>query len=46
MSFEPDSLDSDLSVIGLLQAILLELKRLNVMVSEMSGQVVKNEDVQ
>lgn len=46
MSFEPDNFDADIDQITLLSAILLELKRLNIMVSEMSELRVRDEDIQ
>lgn len=46
MSFEPDNIDYEVDQISLLLAILRELKRLNVMVSEATEQVVTNEDLE
>lgn len=46
MSFEPDNIDTDNDVTVLLRNILLELKKLNLMTAEFSGQKVRDEDVQ
>ena len=46
MSFQPDSIDAEITERDLLIAILIELKRLNVMVSEMTEQRVLDEDIE
>jgi hypothetical protein len=45
MTYRPDNIDADIDVISLLQAILVELKKLNLMMAEATEQKVRNEDV-
>lgn len=46
MSFEPDSVEAEISELDLLQAILIELKKLNLYMAEFYGDEVKNEDLE
>lgn len=46
LSFEPDDQDHEIDVRVLLNHILVELKRLNVMIAEMTDLNITNEDVQ
>ena len=46
MSFEPDNLDADLDTVALLRMILLELKRISIILGEMSDVRVTNGDIE
>ena len=45
MSFEPDNTDNELSELALLQAILTELKRISLMLGEVTELRIKDEDL-
>jgi hypothetical protein len=45
MSFEPDNIDHDLSVEDLLLAILNELRIIKTHQEQITGEIIKQEDV-
>jgi hypothetical protein len=45
MSFEPDNINTDLSVIGLLRQIALQLKLQTEILKEISGLEIKEADL-